>query len=274
MQINQWWNIIWPWQSFEMNSIDSYLLSRTNHTWTQSVSTLSDLTSTALIKAWLSGWQIVYWWTWTANNLDLYSTSHWTKWQVRLWGADGFIYNETLNCFGNDWATFIHTLSWVSITSNFELHSEGSTDIWWFAIHRYTDSSALGSHILNLRSNWTHTAPTIVANNNIVSRYISAWYDWIDYHTLCEIRCEVDWTPWVNDMPWRFVFLTTSDWNNTPVESMRISNNKSMTLQWVFTEQWTKRWACWGWAIWVETTANWTVSLEINWNTYKLLYSN
>lgn len=116
-----------------------------------------------------------------------------------------------------------HTLNGATINSDLEIHAEDSQDLGGITLHRHTNTAAYGGHIVNLRSNGTHTSPTIVTDGDIISRYLAAGYDGTDYALGGDARFEVDGTPGANDMPMRYVMLLSPDGTQVPVEVMRIT---------------------------------------------------
>ena len=157
---------------------------------------------------------------------------------VDVTGAPKLSWDETNDLFqlskplgvGDGLATGTHTVSGSPIGSGLELHSEGGTDLGGLTVHRHTDSNALGGHVLTMRSRGTHASPTVLAINDIVSRFVTVGYDGTDYEWLAEIQVAVDGTPGNNDMPGRISFLTTSDGSATPSEAMRIDSNQEVTI--------------------------------------------
>lgn len=116
-----------------------------------------------------------------------------------------------------------HTLNGATINSDLEVHAEDTQDLGGITLHRHTNTAAYGGHIVNLRSNGTHTSPTIVTDGDIISRYIAAGYDGTDYALGADARFEVDGTPGANDMPMRYVMLLSPDGTQVPAEVMRIT---------------------------------------------------
>lgn len=142
--------------------------------------------------------------------------------------SDGFRFTKGL-VVGAD-GDLTHQINGATVDSDFEIHAEDSQNLGGITIHRHTNTALWGAHIVNLRSNGTHATPLIVADGDVVSRYLAAAYDGTDYNMMAEIRMEVDGTPGANDMPGRIVFLTSPDGSNVPTEAMRISQDQIITL--------------------------------------------
>jgi hypothetical protein len=122
------------------------------------------------------------------------------------------------------------TISGASITSSVSAHSESGTDPGGVSVNRHTDSNALGGHFLSLRSRGTHATPTVVQDNDIVTRVISVGHDGTDYEMMTEIRSTIDGTPGDGDMPGRLGFFTTPDGGNTPLEALQIGQDQNTNL--------------------------------------------
>jgi hypothetical protein len=72
---------------------------------------------------------------------------------------------------------------------------------------------------------------TVVQNNDDIARLRFAGANGSDIETVAaEIRCSVDGTPGVGDMPGRLVFTTTPDGSTSPVERMRIGSDGLITI--------------------------------------------
>ena len=80
------------------------------------------------------------------------------------------------------------------------------------------------------RATGTFAAPTIVANNGVLSRIISKGYDGSAFTQAASINTEVDGTSGAGDMPGRIIFATTPDGSATPVERMRIDNTGNVGI--------------------------------------------
>jgi hypothetical protein len=67
----------------------------------------------------------------------------------------------------------------------------------------------------------------IVQNNDIIGNIDFAADDGTDYATIAaRIRCQVDGTPGVDDMPGRLTFFVTLDGAAAPIEALRITNDR------------------------------------------------
>ena len=108
--------------------------------------------------------------------------------------------------------------------------TEGATDLVDFFSHRHSDIVAIGTHMLTGRSRGTHASPSAVQSGDKLSLIAATGFDGTDWELAASIDTEVDGTPGANDMPGRLIFKTTPDGSNTPVEAMRISQDKAVTM--------------------------------------------
>lgn len=141
-------------------------------------------------------------------------------------GTGGVVINPNLTV-GNTVQNVTDTINGSSIDSVLSVESSGNTDLGGIIDHRHSDTAAFGSHWISLRSRGDHSTPTIVQNNDAVSRILMGAYDGTDYAQCAEIRVSVDGTPGANDMPGRIVFFTSPDGSQTPTEALRISSNQT-----------------------------------------------
>lgn len=120
---------------------------------------------------------------------------------VNVTGSPTFSWNETSDAFisnkpyiissdGNGDIT--HSIGGTSVTSDLEIHSEGSSDLGGIAIHRHTNADNLGGHLLFLRSDGTHGTPGVTDDNDTLGRLIGLGYDGTDYEFGSEIRFRAD----------------------------------------------------------------------------------
>jgi len=147
--------------------------------------------------------------------------------------ADGFRF--TKGCVIGVQGVLKHIINGATVDAELEIHSENTQNLGGITIHRHTDTAAFGSHVVNLRSNGTHASPTIVADDDIVSRYLSCGYDGVYYSQMAEIRSEVDGTPGLNDMPGRWIFSTTPSGTQILAEVARFDSSQNTTLSGNFT---------------------------------------
>lgn len=122
------------------------------------------------------------------------------------------------------------TINGVAISATIALHTSGASDLGGFASERHTDTAAFGAHSLFLRSRGAEGAPTVVADNDAISRLVSSGYDGTDFAQSAEIRVEVDGTPGADDMPGRILLMTSVDGTQTPIEALRVDSNQETTL--------------------------------------------
>jgi hypothetical protein len=143
--------------------------------------------------------------------------------------SDGFRINggATGLVLGAD-GDLTHTIGGATVTSQLEIHSEGSGDLGGVAIHRHTDVNNFGGHLLFFRSDGTHASPSLVDSGDTLGRIVGLGYDGTDYEPSSEIRFVADNVTGNNDMPGRIVFFTTPDGSTTLAEAMRVDSRKSI----------------------------------------------
>jgi hypothetical protein len=122
------------------------------------------------------------------------------------------------------------TINGSALEAILSIDAQGATDLGGIIDHRHTNTAAFGANWIGLRSRGTHASSTIVQNNDVLSRILAGGYDGTDYAQSAEIRAEVDGTPGANDMPGRWVFLTSPDGSQTPTEALRISQDQSISF--------------------------------------------
>lgn len=91
-------------------------------------------------------------------------------------------------------------------------------------------SAGANSQLKLQRANGTLAAKTIVANGNALAALNFEGWDGAGFVAGASIRAEVDGTPGAGDMPGRLVFSVTPDGSATPVEAMRIGNDRTVYL--------------------------------------------
>lgn len=93
-----------------------------------------------------------------------------------------------------------------------------------------TDDKTVAPMLGFLKSgNATLGSNTIVASGEVLGELIWFGADGTDFESPAgAVRCEVDATPGVGDMPGRLVFLTTADGGETLTEAMRINNSQQV----------------------------------------------
>lgn len=157
---------------------------------------------------------------------------------VGVTGSPKIKWDESANGFNIDTGLVVgdsdgdlsHTVNGAVVNSDLEIHAQASQDLGGLTIHRHTDTALWGAHILSLRSNGTHASPTIVADNDNIARVIGAGYDGTDYALCAEMLVQIDGTPGNDDMPGRFVWSTSPDGTQVPVEGMRLDSSQKLTL--------------------------------------------
>lgn len=144
-------------------------------------------------------------------------------------GTGGVILPTNLT-LGESTQDVTFSINGISIDSVVALHTEGATDLGGFVNQRHSDTAAFGVHNIYLRSRGSEAVATIVANNDILSRLVSAGFDGTDYAQSTEIRGEVDGTPGNDDMPGRLLFCTSADGAQTPLEALRLDSSQDATF--------------------------------------------
>jgi hypothetical protein len=138
---------------------------------------------------------------------------------INVTGSPVFSWDESNDAFkfnkaaviGDGEGDIFDTINGVTVTSDLEVHSEGTADLGGITVHRHTDTNDFGGHIISLKSRGVHGSSTILQDGDTVMRLIGAGYDGTDYATAAEIQFEVDGTPGTNDMPGRIMFFTSQD---------------------------------------------------------------
>lgn len=144
-------------------------------------------------------------------------------------GTGGVIIPTDLTV-GNTTQDTSFTVNGAATTAVISMETTNSSDLDGFVTHRHTATAGYGGHTLALRSRGTHSSPTIVSDNDVLSISASAGYDGTDYALAAQINVEVDGTPGSNDMPGRIVFKTSQDGAQTPTEALRIDSSQVLTL--------------------------------------------
>lgn len=157
-----------------------------------------------------------------------------TAGSVLFAGTSGILSQDNTNFFwddtnnrlgiGLDASENTVVIGGTTFGSTLSVHTQAGADGAEFSIHRHSNTAALGSHIINVRSRGTESSETIVQSGDFLSRYDATGFDGTDYEIAAQIDAVVDGTPGSNDMPGRLVFLTTPDGSATPSERMRINN--------------------------------------------------
>ena len=124
--------------------------------------------------------------------------------------SDAFRWSKPLVIDANGNGDVTHTIGGTSVTSQIELHSEGSGELGGLTIHRHSDTNNFGGHFIGLKSGGTHASPTVLSDGDTIVRLAGAGYDGTDYELAAEIRYRIDGAPGNNDMPGEVAFLTNA----------------------------------------------------------------
>jgi hypothetical protein len=157
-------------------------------------------------------------------------------------GTNIFLLNSTSDCSVNTLSLghappeidTSFTINGAALSALLSIDTEGATDLGGVVEHRHSATAGFGAHYIGLRSRGTHDSETVVQDDDVLVRFLAGGYDGTDYSQAAEIRAEVDGTPGSNDMPGRWVFLTSLDGGQTPTEAMRISADQSVALSGAF----------------------------------------
>lgn len=158
---------------------------------------------------------------------------------VGVTGSPTLFWGESANAFkiadgpgfiiGTD-GSLSYVINGSTFNSDMEIHSAAGQDLGGLALQRHDNTALYGAHIVGLRSDGTHAAPTVVSNGDTLFRCIGAGYDGTDYEIAGEIRIEVDGNASNDDMPGRIRFYTTPNGTTTPVQAMQIGNDQNISL--------------------------------------------
>lgn len=279
---------LWEWGA--ASSTDNAIV-RWNWTWwddlQDSTVLIDDSDNITWVNAltWVSWGITITWWTASWDDLTLSSTGDATKWFVILGSTSWVVFDEVNNRLWVWVAATENTITiwWTTFWSTFSVHAEWATDLAENTLHRHSDTAWFWSHLLLVRSRWSEASETIVQSWDIVWRIDALWHDGTDYEIASQIDFEVDGTPWAWDMPWRIVFKTTPDWSATPVEALRISQDKEVRIagNTVFTPSATTSITAWWWITATNTIMHidwdgWPIDITANpqiaaWTDWQLL---
>lgn len=134
-----------------------------------------------------------------------------------------FFWNDTDNSLLIGKNTNSITIAGSSVKSGLIVHGgpAASSSTGQFHWHSNTDTAR---HLF-ARSRGNPTVQTIVSSGDILGDLQFVGHDGTDYEYGASLRVEVDGTPGSNNMPGRFLFLTTPSGSATPIERLRISAN-------------------------------------------------
>jgi len=144
--------------------------------------------------------------------------------------ANGFRINGSSGLIVGAEGDLEHTINGITVNSELEIHASDTQNLGGLSLHRHTNTAQYGGHIVNLRANGTFASPVIVTDGDTIARYLAAGYDGTDYALCAEMRIEIDGTPGANDMPGRFIWETSADGTQVPIEGMRLDSSQNLTL--------------------------------------------
>lgn len=125
------------------------------------------------------------------------------------------------------------TIGGVTYEAAAKVSDIGGTNEAQFILHRH--STTLPPVIVGARTQGNVAGHTIVNDGDSTIALFGSGWDGTNYELSGSLSLEVDGTPGANDMPGRWVFKTTPDGSATPVEALRISQDKSVTFSGAFT---------------------------------------
>lgn len=139
---------------------------------------------------------------------------------------------NTQMAVGSDITSFTWEATTINPVLNVELLSTGSPVNISMAMHSNTASQ--GPRIMGYRSRGLDNSPdagdVVVSGDKLIEIAGTGW-DSVDYAEGGRIQLLVDGTPGANDMPGRWVFLTTPDGAENAVERLRIESDGTLSVQ-------------------------------------------
>ncbi len=139
-----------------------------------------------------------------------------------------FFYDNTNNRLGVGVGASSNVLKngGTDLGVNLASKAEGATDQVDILMSRH--SAANASLFVGQRSRGTQSAPTIVQNADVLSRFNASGFDGSSFIFGGQISAEVDGTPGVQTMPSRFVFRTAQ--TNSLNEVLRLDSTRRSTF--------------------------------------------
>lgn len=123
-----------------------------------------------------------------------------------------------------------HIISGVTYGEKIAVHIEGATDGAGVSLHRHSDITGFGSHLLFSRSRGTEAAEGAVVNGDFLGRLDFIGHDGTDYEIGAQIDAIVDGVVGSNDLPTMLKFWTTPDGSATPLERLVIKNTGNIGI--------------------------------------------
>lgn len=166
----------------------------------------------------------------SGDDLRLTSTSNATKGTVNIGNATTGLFfdetNERLALGANDTTIDI---AGASSGVDFAIHNDEGGEVCQ-VVFRYATAAARSACWFGARARGNIGAENIVQDDDRLVTIQALGFDGVDYAVGAQILAEVDGTPGSNDMPTRWVFLTTPDGSGTPVEAVRIDSAQIVTF--------------------------------------------
>jgi len=184
------------------------------------------------LSAGRSGGQTVSGDTDASGDLTLQSTANATKGGINLGSAATVKVHETLGAISIGKDQIQGAVAGVTVTGKVVAHvDDGNAAHVEFVASRHEDTTAnIGSVIYGARARGDQTTPAIVQSGDRLFSHYGMGFDGTDWEHAAAMHIECDGTPGAGDMPGRITFTVTPDGSATPVEAMRISQDKSVTM--------------------------------------------
>lgn len=144
--------------------------------------------------------------------------------------SDELVFNGSTLIVGDGGGNGSHTIGGNTVQSNIEAHSEGTDDLGGISIHRHSNNSNFGGHLIYLKSGGTHSSPTAVADGSTLGSIYGTGYDGTDYEATTQIEHEVDGSVSNNVVPGAIVFSTSATNTAGLTERFRIKNNGTFSF--------------------------------------------
>ena len=159
----------------------------------------------------------------TGNNLTINSNSANDGLIVLGNSTTGLVFDEDDEAATIGGGEIVHTINGSNEKSLFEFHKDGNTAPGGISFHRHSNTDALSSNIVFLRSKGDHATPLIVADGSSLGKIRATGYDGTDEAEAAEIDFQVDGTPGNDDMPGRIIFKASADGTQAPIEKVKIN---------------------------------------------------
>lgn len=123
-----------------------------------------------------------------------------------------------------------YTLAGTAYEWDFASFEEGLNDLVQFIAHRSSAINFVSPWMLFSRSRGTIASQTVVANGDTLGAILFTGHDGTDYEQAAQITCVVDGTPGAGDMPGRIVFSVSPDGTSTPIQTLNVNADGSLSF--------------------------------------------